>query len=237
MVSHAAQPPHESHRNYVLRVVGHRAHWLDPADREAIVNDAYVVLLEKQRNGMLDPQSMRPDQVRAYLTRTALNKALDEHKRAGRRRSISLDQSPDTELADAEAPLADALAARLENEWVRELVYELPERQRQVITLRFFFERSPEEIQRHLEITSRTYRRLLEQAMRTLTERYPMISEGTLCEQRRSMMRAWWDGIATAGRAQSARRHVARCPACARWAAEQRLAGASAARPQLRAVA
>lgn len=232
-----ATPPFESHRSHVLRVVAHRARWLDPADREAVVNDAYVVLLEKQRNGALDPGSMRPDQVRAYLVHTALHKALDERKRVCRRRSISLDQAPEGEFADTAAPLADTLAARLDSQWVRELVCELPERQRQVITLRYFFERSPEEIQRHLQVSPRTYRRLLEQAMRTLLERYPMVTEGTLCEQRRSMILAWWDGITTADRAQPARRHLARCPACTRWAAEQRGARSEAAPPPVRRIA
>jgi RNA polymerase sigma factor (sigma-70 family) len=48
---------------------------------------------------------------------------------------------------------------------VRELVAELPERQRTIIKLRHFFERTPAEIQEYMGITPRTYRRQLERAM------------------------------------------------------------------------
>lgn len=219
-----------SHRSDVLRVVAYRAKWLDPSDREAVVNDAYVVLLEKQRNGTLDLGSMRPEQVRSYLVQTALHKAMDEHKRVGRRRSVSLDDAPESQLVATQAPLEDALAAKLDNEQIRELVTELPEREARVVSLRFFCNCTPEETQRHLGLSRRTYRRLMEHALRTLGERYPQaITQGTLCEERRSMILAWLDGIASVKRAQAARRHIAHCPSCARWAAEQRLARSSAA--------
>src|SRR5262249_9030991 len=86
-----ASSDYERHRDYVLAVLSRRCGWLHPSHREALFHDAYAVFLEKQRDGHLDTGVMRTPQVRAYLTQTALNKAMDEGKRAGRRRSVSLD--------------------------------------------------------------------------------------------------------------------------------------------------
>src|SRR6266516_2788462 len=130
--------PYEQHRAYVLGVLGRRCRWLDASDREATLHDAYVVLLEKQRSGELDPARMHEEQVRAYLTQTALHKALDERKRAWRRLTVPLD-----------------------GERLREIVAGLPERQQLVVKLRYFLERTPQEIQRDLGVSERVYRRAL----------------------------------------------------------------------------
>jgi RNA polymerase sigma factor (sigma-70 family) len=174
-----ALTPYEQHRDYLLRFLAWRAPWLEPCEREAILHDAYAVFLEKQRDGVLDVSSMGPPQVRAYLAHTARHKALDEGKRAGRRRSVPLDTSRASDFASAEMSLEDLVAARVDTERIRQVLAELPERQQIVIKLRFFFDRRPEDIQRHLGVTERTYRRLLERAMRTLADRYPVVTEGT----------------------------------------------------------
>jgi RNA polymerase sigma factor (sigma-70 family) len=214
---------YEQHRNYVLAVLGRRCGWLDPSDREALLHDAYAVYLEKQSTGQLDADRMCSRQIRAYLTQTALNKAMDEGKRAHRRRLTSLDDaSPGLDPVDPGASLDDRLAARFDDARVREIVAELPERQRMVIKLRYFFNRTPQEIQRYLEITERVYRRELERACRRLAERLEMIREGTFCESRRSLILAYVTGIAGPNRRLGARRHLESCPACASWAAELR---------------
>jgi RNA polymerase sigma factor (sigma-70 family) len=162
------------HRDRVLRVLAWRASWLDRSEREAIFHDAYAVLLEKERNGALDPGSMPAAQVRAYLTQTALNKALDAGKRARRRHLVPLEDSPECDLPQDAISPEETAVARSDAERVRELVSELPDREQLVIKLRFFFDRSPTEIRRHLGITERTYRRLFERAMRTLAARYEL---------------------------------------------------------------
>jgi RNA polymerase sigma factor (sigma-70 family) len=211
----------------VLRLLAWRAPWLEPSEREAILHDAYAVFLEKQRDGVLDLGAMHATQVRAYLAQTALHKALDESKRAGRRRSVPLEDSVEGSLPAAEPSLEDSVAARLDAWQIREIVCELPERQQLVIKLRFYFDRTPDEIQRHLGVSERTYRRLLEHAMRALADRYTTVTEGTFCDSRRSLIIAWLAGIATADQAATVRRHLAHCPGCAHWAAEQRAAEAS----------
>src|SRR6185295_3879451 len=85
-----ARTPYEQHRGYVLSVLGRRCGWLDRADREAIFHDAYALLLEKERGGELELDAMHPHQVRAYLVQTSLYKALDEGKRAERRRAVAM---------------------------------------------------------------------------------------------------------------------------------------------------
>lgn len=208
----------------MLKVLANRCRWLDPSDREAIMHDAYAVFLEKQRDGKLDVEAMQPAQVRAYLTQTALNKAMDEGKRASRR-SLSLDDERlGLEPPDPQRDLGEGLASRFDDARVREIVAELPERQQTVIKLRFFFGRSPQEIQRYLGVTERVYRRELERATRHIAERFELVRHGGFCESRRSLILAYVSGIAGPTRAAEARRHLDTCPACSHWALELRAA-------------
>jgi RNA polymerase sigma factor (sigma-70 family) len=216
-----ARTPYEEHRDYVLAVLGRRCRWLDPSDREALLHDAYAVLLEKQRTGSLDLATMRAPQVRAYLTQTALNKAMDEGKRAARRRSVSLDDEQlGLDPPDPQRALDERLASSFDDARVREIVAELPERQQTVIKLRFFFNRTPGEIQRYLGITERVYRRELERATRHLAQRYQLVREGSFCESRRSLILAYVTGVAGPTRVAEARRHLETCPGCASMAAD-----------------
>ncbi len=215
--------PYEEHRDYVLAVLARRCGWLDPADREGLFHDAYAVFLHKQRDGQLDATAMRPPQVRAYLTQTALNKAMDEGKRAGRRRSVSLDDEDlGIEPPDPARTLDEQLASRFEDAKVREIVARLPERQQLVIKLRYFFNRTPQEIQRHMQITERVYRRELERATRQLAESFALLRDGSFCQSRRSLILAYVTGVAGPNRRLEARRHLESCPGCASWVLEMR---------------
>lgn len=227
MATALAPSPYEEHRTYVLAVLRRRCGWLDRSEQEGLLHDAYVVLLEKQRDGVIDLDAMRPPQVRAYLTQTALNKALDEGKRAGRKRSVALDDNA-MELPD-EQPEADELLARTFDEArMREIVAELPERQQLIVKLRFFLGHSPAEVQRYLGVTERAYRRDLERAMSLLAERYDLVRSGTFCQSRRSLILGYVSGISGPTRASHARRHLATCPSCAHWAGELREAARAA---------
>lgn len=213
-----SETPYEQHRGYVLAVLARRCGWLDASEREEILHDAYAVFLEKQRDGLLDRDAMHAQQVRAYLTQTALNKALDEGKRARRRTSVELDEG--LEVAAGEPTAEELLSDSYEGARLREIVAELPERQQAIVKLRFFFDRTPEEIQRYLGVTERVYRRELERAMGLVSTRFELVREGTFCESRRSLILAFVAGIAGPNRVADARRHIASCPGCARWAVE-----------------
>lgn len=226
----ARQTPYDEHREYVLGVLARRCGWLDPSDREALLHDAYAVFLEKLRDGLLNVDEMSAAQVRAYLTQTALNKAMDEGKRVGRRRAVSLDAATlGTEPADPGPGLDERLSSRLHDARVREIVAQLPERQQLIVKLRFFFNRTPQDIQRYLGITERVYRRELERASRQLAERFELVRDGTFCASRRSLLLAYVTGIAGPNRMREARRHLDSCLACAGWILEFQTAARRAA--------
>jgi RNA polymerase sigma factor (sigma-70 family) len=213
--------PYALHRDYVLAVLRRRCGWLRPDDCEAAYHDAYVVMLEKGRDGRLDADAMHPQQVRAYLTQTAIHKALDEGKRAERKRSEPIGERALAEL-DGGGALDELAESSLDSARVREIVAELPERQQAIVKLRFYFDRTPGEIQQYLDITERAYRRELERALRHVAERYELVREGRFCESRRSVILAYVGGFAGPSRAVEARNHLATCPGCAHWAAELR---------------
>ena len=89
-VAHKTCTPYEQHRSYVLGVVAGRCPWVPRADREAVYHDAYAAMLELENAGRLDADAMHPRQVRAYLAKAAVRKALDERKRAEHRLTVPL---------------------------------------------------------------------------------------------------------------------------------------------------
>jgi RNA polymerase sigma factor (sigma-70 family) len=220
--------PYLEHKSYVLAVLGRRCGWLDVADREALFHDAFAVMLEKHRDAELQLEEMHPQQIRAYLTQTALFKALDEGKRAERKRTAPLDEGalaqPDPDGAPDEIGLRDLDDARL-----REIVDELPARRQAIVKLRFFFDRTPAEIQGYLGISERGYRRDLERALKHIAKRFELVREGKFCASRRSLLLAYVSGIAGPNRAHEARSHLATCPGCMRWAVDMREAARHAA--------
>jgi DNA-directed RNA polymerase specialized sigma24 family protein len=117
---------HAEHRGYVLRALAWRTPWLAPTEREAILHDAYALLLAKHRDGALDVDSMLSRQLRAYLVQAALNKAMDERKRAARRRAMSLDDEQQRlDPPDPAQGLCERVASALDAAHVREIIAEL----------------------------------------------------------------------------------------------------------------
>jgi RNA polymerase sigma factor (sigma-70 family) len=215
------ETPYEQHRDTVLGVLGRKCSWLAADEREAIFHDAYAVMLEKQRNGVLEPDEMHPRELRAYLIQTAINKALDEGKSAHRNRSQPLGEDA-LEMPDHEQAPDERAAARLDGARVREIVAELPPRRQAVVKLRFFFERTPKEIQRMLAISARTYRSDVQWGLRFVAERYELVRAGTYCESREELILEYIAGDADAKRAAEARNHLTTCRGCARWAIDLR---------------
>jgi RNA polymerase sigma factor (sigma-70 family) len=157
-------------RDYTLAALARRCPWLQVAEREEMVQEAYAVALEKERLGLVDLSGMHPSQVRAYITQIALYKALDEGKRAWRRRLTPLDDEGDA--VDLGAPPDERLLADVERDRVRKLVAGLPVRQQAILRLRFHDERTPRQISRQLGVSERIYRRELERAKRRIRDRY-----------------------------------------------------------------
>jgi RNA polymerase sigma factor (sigma-70 family) len=218
-----ARSPYEEHRDYVLATLNRRCGWLSPDEREAIFHDAYALMLERQRDGRLDSGLTNAYKMRSYLVQVAIHKALDAGKAAERRRTQPIDDAVIARAAPGVA-LDDHAAARFDDRRVREIVDELSDRKRAIIKLRYFYDRSPSEVQRLLGISERIYRRDLERAIRQLADRYELVRNGEYCETRRSLILAFVAGIAGPGRVREARAHLAGCPACMRWANDLRLA-------------
>lgn len=212
-------PDYREHRPAVLGTLARRCAWLDPGDREALFHDAYAVMLEKMHDGQFRPGA--PEQVRAYLIQTALYKAHDESKRAGRRRSVPLHEEALAQPAADRLP-DEVAAAGFDGARVREIVAELPARRQAIVKLRFFFDRTPAEIQRVLGISERIYRKELERSLKQIAAAYRLERDGRFCEGRRSLILAYVAGIAGPNRVADARRHLAGCPGCARWATDLR---------------
>lgn len=163
---------YQEHRRYVLSVLSRRCRWLEPSRREDLLHDAFVVLLEKHQNGVLQIDLMPPGQVRAYLTQTALHKALDERKRASRRRSVSLDAEEQGELSSTEATIEERVIARDDARRLSDAVADLPERRRRVVKLRYYLGYGPQQVQRQLGVSRDVYRHELERGTRAVVQAF-----------------------------------------------------------------
>jgi RNA polymerase sigma factor (sigma-70 family) len=163
--------PYEEHRAYVLNVLGKRCRWIETEEREALLHDAYVVFLEKLENGKLDG-AMPSHQVRAYLTQTALHKALDERKRRQRRSCVPFesDDGSTIELSSIEPSVDDRVIARARDAKVRQEISRLPRRRQLVVVMRWWLGISPAEIQSQLGLSERVYRHELERGTRAVIQ-------------------------------------------------------------------
>lgn len=223
MLTVTTETSYERNREYVLAVLSRRCGWLAADEREAILHDAYVVLLEKERDGKLDALDLHPNQARAYLVQTAIHKALDDGKRAERKRTEPIGERA-LETPGSEPAPEDVAERKLDAARVREIIGELPARRQAIVKLRFFFERTPAEIQRMLAISSRVYRRDLERGLRHVADRYGLVKAGAFCESREREIIAFIAGSAEGDEAARAREHLASCPGCAHWAISLRSA-------------
>jgi RNA polymerase sigma factor (sigma-70 family) len=162
---------YSENRRYVLGVLSRRCRWLQPSQREDIFHDAYLVLLEKLDSGALDAADMPAGQVRAYLTQTAIHKALDQGKRAARRQSVSLDQADqNAELRSPELPIEERIIVRDDARRLEDAVRRLPERRQQVIKLRYYLGCDPQQIQEQLGVSRDVYRHELERGTRAVVQ-------------------------------------------------------------------
>ena len=212
---------YERYRPTALRVLRRRCPWLAADERLGVYHDAFATLLEKHRQGSLNVEEMHDAQVRGYLLTAAVHRGLGEGARAERRRAIPTAE-PGIGVIDPAEPMEDRLDDELGMLAVRELVEELPERRRAVIKLRFWLDRSPNEIKAFLGISERVYRKEIERAFAQLADRYELVRQGRWCEERRSLVLAYVAGVAGPRRTREARMHLDGCPGCAQMARELR---------------
>jgi DNA-directed RNA polymerase specialized sigma24 family protein len=116
---------------YVLGVLARRSPFIRPEDRQAVYHDAFALVLEKARCGRLDVDAMRPRQLRAYLTKVAVLLARERIRWGELPHTHPLTES-DIEQENGDEPAEERVADGSELAVLREIVAELPERQRAV---------------------------------------------------------------------------------------------------------
>jgi len=161
---------YQENRRYVLGVLSRRCRWLEACQREDVFHDAYLVLLEKLKSGALDVDDMPAGQVRAYLTQTAIHKALDQGKRAARRNSVSLDRDDFADLRSPDLAIEDHVIVREDARRLQDAVTLLPERRQQVLKMRYYLGCDPRQIQEQLGVSRDVYRHELERGTRAVIE-------------------------------------------------------------------
>jgi RNA polymerase sigma factor (sigma-70 family) len=164
---HTSSARYREDRRYVIGVLARRCRWLDRSGLEDVFHDAYLVLLEKTEAGTLDAEMELP-QVRAYLTQTAINKALDQGRRAWRRRSLSLDRDDCAELRSPEPEIEERVIVREDARRLGDAMTTLPERRQKVLGLRYWLGLDPDQIQRQLGVSRDVYRHELERGTRAV---------------------------------------------------------------------
>jgi RNA polymerase sigma factor (sigma-70 family) len=168
--AHLSPAGYQENRRYVLGVLGRRCRWLDPSAREDVFHDAYLVLLEKLENGALVADDMPPAQIRAYLTQTAIHKALDQRKRASRRHLVSLDRDDAAEIGSREPAIEERVIINDDARRLQAAVDHLPERRQKVVKLRYYLGCEPDQIQEQLGVSRDVYRHELERGTRAVIE-------------------------------------------------------------------
>jgi RNA polymerase sigma factor (sigma-70 family) len=135
-----------------------------PTDIDDVLQDTYARLI-----GLADDERSRIRSPHAFLFATARNVALD---RLRRQRVISLETMTELEQLDVidESPSAyDELNARQELALLARALATLPERCRQVLTLRKVYGLSQKEIATRLAITENTVEKQVSNGMRMCT--------------------------------------------------------------------
>lgn len=100
----------------------------DPALASDIAQETFVRLYERGE---------MPQDVRGWLVSVANNLFRDERRRAGRRRLLLARRAPEHTLGDAPLQPDDALMQQERQATVRRALNELPERDRQLLLLRY----------------------------------------------------------------------------------------------------
>lgn len=151
--------PHESSLRAYLRQV-----FPSLPDIDDVVQESYLRLLRAK-------ETSRIQYAKALLFTTARNLALDFFRRRGVVRIDAIDDveqlAPVAESPDA----AEAASRQQELDFLAEAVSDLPERCRQVLTLRLLYGYSMRQIAEHLGMSSLTVKTHLARGMRRCAER------------------------------------------------------------------
>jgi RNA polymerase sigma-70 factor, ECF subfamily len=155
------------YRRYVRRVYGYvAARIANPGDAEDVVSEIFLRVV-KRLDQLRNQQHLS---FVAWLFAIARNAVSDYYRRDGHaNRLVPLDATP---LAAADSPLDHAIIADEDAAPLRALIRALPERQREVITLRYYGELRNREIADVLGIGEKTVSAYISRALRDLQADY-----------------------------------------------------------------
>lgn len=145
-----------------LRLTRHRQ------DAEDIVQDAFTKLWELRHDTLADKN------VEAYCTRIVHNLFIDRQRRQHLKPATHT--ADDLQLADLSAAGTD-MERQESQQMVGQLISQLPEKQRQIITLRDVEGLTYEEIAQQTGLTEVNIRVLLSRARKTIRERFKTQTE------------------------------------------------------------
>lgn len=145
-----------------LRLTRHRQ------DAEDIVQDAFTKLWELRHDTLADKN------VEAYCTRIVHNLFIDRQRR--QHLHISVQAADEFNLPDHHAT-GNKLEQQESENMVMRLIGELPEQQRQIITLRDVEGQTYEEIENLTKLSPTNIRVLLSRARKTIRERFKTQTE------------------------------------------------------------
>ena len=140
-----------------LRLTRHRQ------DAEDIVQDAFTKLWELRHDTLADKN------VEAYCTRIVRNLFIDRQRRQHLKPAAHT--ADDLQLADLSAAGTD-MERQESQQMVEQLISQLPEKQRQIITLRDVEGLTYEEIAQQTGLTEVNIRVLLSRARKTIREQF-----------------------------------------------------------------
>jgi len=143
-----------------------RRHVQSREDAEDIVLEVFLAILQQQGRVHWPAEKQL-----AWLLRVASNKIADYHRRAGRRSTISLDETAAVPEDDRQSPDQQALRAE-EERLLRERLGQLPESYQMILQLRFAHGLRATEIAARLHKSPGAVRMVLARALNTLREKY-----------------------------------------------------------------
>lgn len=160
--------PHESSLRRYLRGV-----FPSLPDIDDLVQESYARLIRAREEG-------RVAHAKAFLFTTARNAALDIFRR---RKVVSfegMEHLPELAVAEDRPSAADAINKQQELEMLSAAVRDLPERCRQVLTLRLLYGMSQKEIAADLRISEHTVKAQLAKGMRRCADYFEQRGVSTL---------------------------------------------------------
>lgn len=185
---------------------------LDEHAREDIYSTAWSASLSSL-GGRID--GMSNAELHNYVFSAVSTHAGKELRRRGRKPVDSLEGIEPSGGSDG-GP-ADLVVRREDQQVLRDVMASLPERRRQVITLRYAVGLTPQEICEVVTgLSLRAYRKEIQRGVKDLADRLSLVERGEWCARLESEIRSFARGQANAAGQEQARAHLAHCAGCSR---------------------